>query len=276
MLLRHFTENAFLELTLDGERLVRRYGRLDTPGKSFARTFPNDRAARRALWRAFWRAIIGGYDPGWSDPTLVRKIAEAPDDPSNYLVYADWLSERGDPRGELIAVQHALEDAPSERRPDLEERQTVLLATNPYLFGTWPDMRLVWFNGFVRHVSVTFPEADHRRLRRLQTWMKRLAFHPTGRFLRTIEIRLGFDGQVPWTAAYTRAGSAANYFVTRLMEPLEIRSYKDLFRFPQTLEHVDVIGSAELFDAYESWRRLAIAEDRERRVSITFRHASTP
>src|SRR5688500_18514450 len=38
---------------------------------------------------------------------LEEAIAQDPDDEEAYLVYADWLAERGDPRGELIAVQHA-------------------------------------------------------------------------------------------------------------------------------------------------------------------------
>lgn len=274
MLLRNFSENAFLELTLEGERLVRRYGRLETSGKQQVRTFNNDRAARRAKWRAFWRAIISGYEPGWSDPGLVRAIAEAPDDPSNYLVYADWLSERGDPRGELIAVQHALEDAPAARRPELEERQTVLLATNPYLFGTWPDMRLEWRNGFVRRVAMTIPDADRTKLAHYERWLKRLVFHPTGRFLRSVEVRIGFGANVPWDSAYARAGSAGWYFVSKILAPLEVRFYKDLFRFPQTIERLDVICLPELFDAYESRRSLAIAEDRERHLLLAYRHTS--
>jgi uncharacterized protein (TIGR02996 family) len=35
-------------------------------------------------------------------------ILAAPDDPSAYLVYADWLQSHGDPRGELITLQHAM------------------------------------------------------------------------------------------------------------------------------------------------------------------------
>ncbi len=34
-------------------------------------------------------------------------IARAPDDQAGYLVYADWLQQHGDPRGELIALQCA-------------------------------------------------------------------------------------------------------------------------------------------------------------------------
>jgi hypothetical protein len=44
-------------------------------------------------------------------------------------VYADWLQERGDPRGELIAVQCALHRMPpaDPRRVELEEREQALL-----------------------------------------------------------------------------------------------------------------------------------------------------
>jgi uncharacterized protein (TIGR02996 family) len=37
-------------------------------------------------------------------PELERQLREAPDGSEPYLVYADWLQERGDPLGELIAL----------------------------------------------------------------------------------------------------------------------------------------------------------------------------
>src|SRR5688500_2551195 len=37
--------------------------------------------------------------------TLLRAIESAMDDDAPRLVYADWLAERGDPRGECIRVQ---------------------------------------------------------------------------------------------------------------------------------------------------------------------------
>ncbi len=39
---------------------------------------------------------------------MLRAIAADPDDDAVRLVYADWLSERGDPRGELIQLELAL------------------------------------------------------------------------------------------------------------------------------------------------------------------------
>lgn len=38
---------------------------------------------------------------------LLAAIVQAPDDDAPRLVFADWLSERGDPRGEQIAVEVA-------------------------------------------------------------------------------------------------------------------------------------------------------------------------
>ncbi|MBA3541481.1 MAG: TIGR02996 domain-containing protein [Deltaproteobacteria bacterium] len=50
---------------------------------------------------------------------LIAAVAEAPDDDAPRLVYADWLMERGDPRGELVALQCALAraDAADELLP---------------------------------------------------------------------------------------------------------------------------------------------------------------
>jgi len=49
-----------------------------------------------------------------TNPDLEARIHANPDDRDDYLVYGDWLSEQGDPRGELITVQVKLEDAPDD------------------------------------------------------------------------------------------------------------------------------------------------------------------
>src|SRR5205085_732909 len=56
-------------------------------------------------------------------------LVEDPDDLSAHSAYADYLMEQGDPRGEFIQVQLALEDrarSPKERRK-LREREKALL-----------------------------------------------------------------------------------------------------------------------------------------------------
>ena len=56
---------------------------------------------------------------------LERAIDDDPDDDDRRLVYADWLQQHGDPRGELGTVQHALDD---DRTPALELRESELIA----------------------------------------------------------------------------------------------------------------------------------------------------
>lgn len=56
---------------------------------------------------------------------LVAQMNAQPDDPAPYLVYADWLQQREDPRGELIAIQHRRERAPNDEA--LREAELALL-----------------------------------------------------------------------------------------------------------------------------------------------------
>ncbi len=63
---------------------------------------------------------------------FLRAICEHPDDDGPRLVYADWLDERGDPKGEFIRVQCALEHLQEgdHRRAGLKAREAELLATH--------------------------------------------------------------------------------------------------------------------------------------------------
>lgn len=70
-------------------------------------------------------------------PGLEEAIRARLDDPEPFLVYADWLAQAGDPRGELIVVQHALEDAalPSSEAARLRGRERELMRV------VWPSLR---------------------------------------------------------------------------------------------------------------------------------------
>ncbi len=58
---------------------------------------------------------------------FMADILAHPDDDAPRLVYADWLSERGDPRGELISVQCALHRATGGELARLVNRSSDLL-----------------------------------------------------------------------------------------------------------------------------------------------------
>src|SRR5262245_19188696 len=63
------------------------------------------------------------------DHAFVRSICETPDDDTPRLVYADWLEEQGDPRGEFIRVECRLGRllAAAPARHALEQRARQLL-----------------------------------------------------------------------------------------------------------------------------------------------------
>jgi uncharacterized protein (TIGR02996 family) len=69
--------------------------------------------------------------PEWD---LVDHVVEAWDDPGPRIVYADWLQERGNPRGELIVLETKSSRTPGEQRR-LDE-----LDAMPYLFGALEDI----------------------------------------------------------------------------------------------------------------------------------------
>ncbi len=64
-----------------------------------------------------------------NDDAFLQAIIEQPDDDSLRLIYADWLEEHDDPRGEFIRIQCALDRMPESdsRYPALNDRYSELL-----------------------------------------------------------------------------------------------------------------------------------------------------
>lgn len=105
-------------------------------------------------------------------PDLEARIREAPRDPAPYLVYADWLQAAGDPRGELIAIQHALLSVESlTALEELRRREEDLLARHQeQIFGAAnrPGLAPVlhlgfttligWMDGDGQHGTVVVPD----------------------------------------------------------------------------------------------------------------------
>ena len=88
------------------------------------------------------------------EANFLRDILENPGDDTPRLIYADWLDERGDPRGMFIRVQCALARVPDDDpcRAELMRREKSLLRLHkktwveplrgfakwPFVFGTRP------------------------------------------------------------------------------------------------------------------------------------------
>jgi uncharacterized protein (TIGR02996 family) len=86
---------------------------------------------------------------------LLQAVVAAPADDAPRLVLADWLTERGDPRGEFISMQIALERGLAEDEERLNERAQKLLEAHGARWSPDPALARVHFKrGFAEAVEV--------------------------------------------------------------------------------------------------------------------------
>lgn len=150
------------------------------------------------------------------NPELEARILANRRDPVPYLVYADWLQSQGDPRGELIAVQHALRhqyeaskqpfdrlvDPPSGRRaPPLPNKDALVNAERELAakhLGEWlgPAVDLSWNvhprwrMGFIDEARfhVALPIFHEGR-----NLIADVLARPAARLVRSVKFRHGLD-----------------------------------------------------------------------------------
>jgi uncharacterized protein (TIGR02996 family) len=100
----------------DGVSLTTTSGKRDEPGRSTTRRYPSAAAAEAKYDALVLEKLRAGYQlvaapPASAPPfeadaaALEARIYDDPDDVATYAVYGDLLQRRGDPRGELIALQ---------------------------------------------------------------------------------------------------------------------------------------------------------------------------
>ncbi len=161
----------FWEVTFDDASFSTRYGRIGSDGKITTKPAANASQARASADKAAASKVKGGYKlvggefPEAAAPTSARNkkleamISKDPEDADAYLAYADWLQEQGDPRGELIMVQHALAAMPKNKK--LLKAQEQLLSD--YKEHFWGDVApyaaemtedVVWSMGYIKSAKL--------------------------------------------------------------------------------------------------------------------------
>ena len=111
-------------------------------------------------------------------------IARDPDDDDAYLVYGDWLQLRGDPRGELIALQYrGHEDAAKDLLSRHAEHFYGALCARPGLLD------VTWHLGFLRscRFSLDDDRGPNHEKRAVAALEELLALRST-RFIRDLSI----------------------------------------------------------------------------------------
>src|SRR5436305_1044361 len=115
--------NKFWNIELSGKSFTVTFGRIGTNGQSQTKDFPSAATAKKEHDKLVAEKLKKGYvettasaAPAAPAVSTEQKALEAalvahPDEVAAHSAYADYLTEAGDPRGEFIQVQLALEDA---------------------------------------------------------------------------------------------------------------------------------------------------------------------
>ncbi|MEM8671162.1 MAG: TIGR02996 domain-containing protein [Planctomycetota bacterium] len=139
----------FWTIALSGLSLTTRFGKIGHPGQTKEIRFDSAEDAKRNYLKRIRQKTRAGYEERVPNKTKVvssqetwhqfadhepflKAILESPDDQTGYAIYADWLSEQQDPRGEFIRIQLALEDPslPLYKRPKLERSADLIRQDN--------------------------------------------------------------------------------------------------------------------------------------------------
>ena len=146
-------------------------------------------------------AVAGGVaTPKAIHLELEADIRAHPQDAAPYLVYADWLQQRGDPRGELIALQSQRQLAPGDKK--LASTEAALLgAQGRYFVPPLLDELLKqprrktdvassrtearWFMGFLQGVRIARRSSQQPEVSEV---LSELLKHPSAQFLRSIVV----------------------------------------------------------------------------------------
>src|SRR5262249_37690633 len=113
--------------------------------------FADNAAAQREHDKLVKEKLAKGYRettaaPAGTSASLTQALEEAivtnPDDLAAYMAYADHLTEQGDPRGEFMSVQIALENeklSAAERKKFRTREEELLTQHREAWSGTWAD-----------------------------------------------------------------------------------------------------------------------------------------
>ncbi len=206
---------VFWEIARDKATIMTRFGRHLSAGRTVVKEHESPATAARAFDKAVEEKRRDGYGEPFTraeagaasrkgvsarNPELEALIDEAPDDPEGYLVYADWLQQQGDPRGELIVTQHRIATSKNRREQSLFERDQAALFKKfeaellgplaPYVFlrsSVRSFRTFSWRCGFIRAARLS--RLYYRpRVEGLSTVLDQLFRHPSGRFLERLFI----------------------------------------------------------------------------------------
>jgi uncharacterized protein (TIGR02996 family) len=242
-----------LSIEEQGREVLLRFGkepRLRTTRRSFsseyeARSFVAV-IAKTHLAADYVQAPAHGHILAPSEDVLVARMAAGDEDA--YVVYADALLERGDPRGELIAL-FAKDPGALRLRAEFQSwlaNYTELLA-GP-LAARLPHLQATWRLGFLESIRVAFDYIRDREDFSAASLLAAAFHHPSTRFLRGLAVgspgrhRTGYEDVLATIAA---------------VGPDALRTLS----IGELDAHNDWVPDPELGDASDLWLALPYLDD---------------
>ena len=206
------TSDKFWNIELAGKSFTVTFGRTGTNGQTQTKTFGTADEAKREHDKLVSQKLKKGYTETTAGATVGAAKAEPvavisteqaaleaalvahPDEVAAHSAYADYLIEAGNPRGEFVQTQLALEDEsrPKKDRDALKRKEAALLKKHAkewlgdlgrYLVGSWSGEDRPYHYRFARGWldsvrTLPVPEAV----------IELLAKSPEARLLRRLEI----------------------------------------------------------------------------------------
>src|SRR4051794_16458728 len=108
--------HKFWNIEVSGKSFTVTYGKVGAAGQTQTKSFASADKAQAEADKLIGEKVKKGYTEttpraaGSPAEAFERALAADPHDLAAWRAYADYLTERGDPRGEFMQVQLALED----------------------------------------------------------------------------------------------------------------------------------------------------------------------
>jgi len=205
----------FWTIELAGKQLTTRFGKIGSPGQTRLKKLASPAVARAELERMVAGKVKEGYQlvaaatparrapavTTASNPQLERAIEADPYDIEAYSVYADFLQDAGDPRGELIALQLAGKTkAATKLLAKHAEYFLGPLAEHAKTFDGSNRDAFSWKFGFIHglrlshnHYAYEFDATAAKPPCSLAEMLTQVLAHPSGRFVTEIAFRFNND-----------------------------------------------------------------------------------
>jgi uncharacterized protein (TIGR02996 family) len=140
--------HKFWNIEVSGASFTVTYGKVGAKGQTQTKTFPSAEKSQQAADKLIAEKVQKGYretTPAASAPVSLRDSLEAailedPDDLAAHAALADYLHEQGDPRGDFMQVQLALEDeslSPADRKKLQTREKDLLRKHRKQWVGEW-------------------------------------------------------------------------------------------------------------------------------------------